>query len=132
MTIYSDLKAHTKAVIALALGDKTVAGDVNGNIIDQLGFDCGKIVIATGTVTAGTVVLKEIQESVNSEMSDATVIPADAINGDLTVLSTANAITEVGYINSKRYVRPVFTFSATPNLIVGAVIEKAGAEYLPA
>ena len=127
-----DIFHNTLAEIGLNIQTFASDTDTNGNIIDMQNFESGKVVLALGTLTAGDIAIKEIQESDASDMTGATVIPADRIFGAITALDTANTKTELGFHQAKRYIRPVFTTDNTATaLVAGAIVEKGEPHTAP-
>lgn len=129
-SIYFDLFHAVKSFLALNAGTLT-AGSVVGEIIDAKGYRAGKLNYALNAVgTSGTLVLAKIEESDNADMSSASDIPTERLLGTAGTLSTAKAISQVGFIPVKRYVRATFTAGGT-NAVGGAMVELGGAEYTP-
>ena len=121
-----------KTLASVALDSATIAtGDAAGNIIDTLGFESGKVVITIASVTAGTLDFKNIEESDDSGMSGATLIPADRLVGTPVQLAAANDITEQGYIAAKRFIRLNVTAAGATALVASAVSELGDPETAP-
>jgi len=129
-SIYFDLFHAVKSFVGLNNATLT-AGSVVGEIVDAKGYRAGKLSYVLNAVgTSGTLILAKIEESDNADMSSPSDIPAERLLGTAVSCETAKAISQVGFIPVKRYVRPTFTAGGT-NAVGGAMIELGGAEYTP-
>ena len=118
-----DLYNNVKGVIALV--PQAIASDTDtvGVIIDTLGYESVKLSLSTGAVTAGTVVIKEVNESDSSSMASETVIPAGRLTGTIATVSTANTINEIGIYPVKRYIRVEVTTASSADLVVAGLCD---------
>jgi hypothetical protein len=124
-----DLYNNVKTEIALKL--QTISSDTTtvGEIIDTQDFESGKIALLSGTITAGDIIIAEIQESDASDMAGETAIPSDRLIGSFTLLEAADddTVAEVGFVTIKRYVRITVTTANSANLVAGATVELGNA-----
>lgn len=99
-----DLNSNIDVVASLAPATRT-NGTANGAAADLQGFNSAVLVFQSGALTDGT-------HTPSVEASDDnvtfTAVPAAELSGALAALS-ANSVQRVGYIGSKRYLRPVIT-----------------------
>lgn len=103
-------------------------GTANGTGVDLANVGAVMVTFVVGTVTDGTHVPKLQDSADNSAWAD--VAAADQV-GTLGNLAT-NTNQEVGYIGSKRYVRPVITTTgATTGAVAGAVAVRANGRKQP-
>lgn len=126
-----DIMSKTKSYIALAPIVINSDTTTQTEIIDTKGFNSGKIIMATGVVTAGQIVISEINESDNAAMVGETVIPVERLYGNTlanTVLDASGTLTEIGFVTTKEYIRFEIVSSGTANLLATAVVELGDAE----
>lgn len=127
-----DLTNKTITKIALAPVSIATDTDTAGIIIDMDGAESGKLSLLTGIVTAGDVAIKDIQESADSGMSGATVIPDERlINKDTDAITTSNTVKQVGFIANYRYVQVTVTTDNSANLLAGVTIEQGDLNAAP-
>ncbi len=117
-----DLKSNIKAVQSLVPISRNAAG--NGLGVDTLGFNSASVLFASGAIggTASPTFTFEVQESADNSTFTA-VADAD-IRGIEPVVTTAGAVSQVGYIGNKRYIRAILkTVSGTsPTLDCAATV----------
>jgi len=107
-TIYNT----AKAVLSLAPAVRTTSA--NGTAVDLGPARSALLVVVAGTVTDGTHTVS-LEESANGSTGWAAVADADLQGTEPAVTSsTDERLYEVGYVGSKRYVRPVVTVTGTP------------------
>jgi len=121
--MHTDLYNITKSLVGLSIQTIATDTDTNGAIIDTQGFESGKVVLASGVITAGDITIKEIQEDSDITMASATVIPAERLIGTPAVMTASDSVSELGFVSTKRYVRVVFTTANSADLTVGANVE---------
>lgn len=119
--MHRDLRHNVEVKAALNIAAFASDADVNGIIIDTQGFESGMVVLRTGAVTDGDIVVKEIQESDASDMAGEEAIPAARLLDDFVALDGANGMTKVGFVCTKRYIRVVFTTDNSADLTAGAL-----------
>jgi hypothetical protein len=119
-----DLVNNTTTVVAVPAQAVSSDAPIVGVIIDLDGYEAGKFSLATGAVTTGDIALTSIEESADSGMSGSTLIPAERLIAlDTTAITTANTVTEGGFISNFRYVRLTVTSDNTASLLAGATCE---------
>jgi len=126
-----DLVNNSESKLALAPIVLNSDADTELAIIDILNYSSGKVVLKTGVVTTGDVIIKEIQESDDSGMSGETPIPIARLIGSLTLLDGSGEITELGFITTKRYIRVVITTANSANLLADCNVELANPDQAP-
>lgn len=101
-----DLHSNVKQEVALDSQDITTSTTTVGNIIDTRGFESLEYIIQSGVITDGTYTLI-LEQSDDSGLSGAEVVPADEVLGVLTGFDDAddNAAKRVGSIGKKRFQR---------------------------
>lgn len=104
-----DLKNTLALAISLACAARTTSA--NGTGVDLSGYNSALVVLNPGTVTDGTHTPKVQESDDNSTFTD--VASTDLI-GSLSALAS-NTIQTVGYIGTKRYIRPVITVTGSPS-----------------
>lgn len=100
-------------------------------IIDTRKYSSGKVILNLGVVTAGDIVITEIQESDDSGMSGETAIPTARLIGSLTTLDTTADKTELGFITTKRYIRVTATTANSANLLANCIVELSNPDQAP-
>lgn len=121
-----DMKNNIKVLNAFDI--QTVSSDTttNGDIIDLKGFEACTFVFQTGTVTDGDYTVL-IQEGDDSGLSDAAAVADSDLIGTEADASFAadtddNAVSKIGYIGDKRYVRfNVVSTNTSSGAVIGAV-----------
>lgn len=106
---------------------QTISSDTttNGEIIDTQGYDSVTFLFQTGTVTDGDYTVL-IQEGDEDDLSDAAAVAdADLTATEASVSFTAdtddNAVSKIGYLGNKRYVRfNVVSTNTSSGAVVGA------------
>ena len=116
---------YNNSLAKLALAPVSLSSDTTtqGIIIDTQGLESGKLFLSTGVVTAGDIIIAEINESDASDMAGETVIPAGRLRGTFTTLDGNNETNEVGFWCTKRYIRAEFTTANSANLLATAFVE---------
>ena len=117
----------SKLKILNALDIQTISSDTttNGEIIDLQNYDACLFVFQTGTLTDGDYTVL-IQEGDAANLSDAAAVAdSDLTATEASVSFTAdtddNAISKIGYLGTKRYVRfNVVSTSTSSGAVVGA------------
>lgn len=128
-----DLASSISAAITLAPAARTSAA--NGATVDLAGYSGATAVVASGTITDGTLYTFELQESDNG--SDWTAVAdSDLIGTEPAFGSTAddNVVKKVGYKGNKRYLRlslASVTGSPSTGGVFAAVILRSGARVGP-
>ncbi len=97
---------------------------VNGSSVDLRGYDSAKVQFNTGIITDGSW-LPSVDES--DDDSTWTAVAAADLNGTaLTALIATspevNQSQNVRYVGAKRYIRPVYTLTATALPTVGGFL----------
>lgn len=117
-----DLKSNLKPVQSLVPINRNAAA--NGSGVDTLGFNSASVLFSFGAIggTASPTFTFEVQESADNTTFTA-VADAD-LRGAEPVVTTANTISQVGYIGNKRYIRAILktVSGTTPTLDCGAAI----------
>lgn len=96
-------------------------------ILDRRGADSAALIINIGALAdADATFAVTLEHGDQANLSDAVAVPADQMNGSLTLasfdFSADNALRKIGYIGSKRYVRATITPSNNAgNAFVSAV-----------
>lgn len=107
----------------------------NGTGVDLKDYSAALVVIDAGT-TGGTTPSFTFQvEHSDDDSSYAAVADADLIGSEPVITgANDNAIYEIGYLGSKRYLRVAISAvsGTTPTLIVGAHIVRGKPRYSPA
>ena len=115
----------SNVITKVALAPQALSSDTAtaGVIIDTQGYESGVIELLTGAVTAGDIIITKIDEGDESNLSDATAIPAARLIGasDVAAIDAANTVNGLGFLATKRYVRGTFTTDNSANLLAGAV-----------
>lgn len=97
--------------------------DVTGTAVDRVGFRSAMVVLHTGVFTDGTFTpTLEHSDSVDSGFEP---VAASGLSGAFVAVTAANdqAIQEVGYLGSKRYLRLIMTETvASDGAFMSAVI----------
>lgn len=96
-------------------------------ILDRLGVESLALAIILGDLAdADATFAVTMEHGDASDLSDATAVPADQLNGTLALagfnFSNDNAIRKIGYTGGKRYVRATITpANNTGNFFVSAL-----------
>lgn len=98
-----DLKSSIKPVQSLVPISRTAAA--NGTGVDTIGFNSASVVFSGGAIggTATPTFTFELQES--DDNTTFTAVADIDKRGDEPVVTTANTVSQVGYIGNKRYIR---------------------------
>lgn len=121
-----DMYNNVKVLNAFDIQAISTDTTTNGDILDLKGFEACTFVFQTGTVTDGDYTVL-IQEGDESNLSDAAAVAdTDLIGTEAAASFTAdtddNAISKIGYIGDKRYVRfNVVSTSTSTGATVGAI-----------
>lgn len=127
-----DLASSISAAITLAPAARTSAA--NGSTVDLAGYSGATAVVASGTITDGTLYTFELQESDNG--SDWTAVADSDLIGTEPAFAAAddNVVKKVGYKGNKRYLRlslASVTGSPSTGGVFAAVILRSGARVGP-
>ncbi|MFF4417489.1 hypothetical protein ACFYY8_33610 [Streptosporangium sp. NPDC001559] len=121
-TVYNSVKV----VQVIAPGAQRTNGAVNGTAVDRLQagvwFRSAMIVVHSGAITDGTHTVT-VEESDNG--TDWTAVATADLQGAPPAIggSDDNKLWEIGYVGSKRYIRPVLTTAtATTGGYVDALV----------
>ena len=122
-----DLKSNIAVDVAVPVKAISAAGSVVGNIIDMSKFNSACFLLVTGNAyTDGTYTLK-VEEGDDAALADAAVVDSSKLICDdaAGVVAAANAISRVGYIGSKQYVRAtVVATGVTTGAVAGVLLVK--------
>ena len=113
-----DMQSKIDELVALNTQLINTDTTTNGNIIDTKDFESLEFVIQAGVVTAGDVT-PILQDGDDSGLSDVATVASDFRLGSLVTLDATNAITRVGYVGKKRYVRLSLLSANSANLTAG-------------
>ena len=119
-----DVFHNTLSAIAYAPVAVASAGDKAGLVVDMQNYESGKLVLMAGVVTAGSLIIKEILEGDETDVSDGVAIPAARLFGTIAALDTSATKNELGFHHAKRYVKATFTADTNCDLLASAFIEK--------
>lgn len=127
-----DLASNISPAITLSPAART--GATTGTGVDLTGYTGATAVVASGTVTDGTLYTFELQESADNSNWTA-VADADLIGTEPTFAAADdNVVKKVGYIGNKRYLRLSLasaTGSPSTGGVFAAVILRSGARVGP-
>lgn len=114
-----DLNSNVLALPTL-LPAAQIDATATGTGVDLRGFDSAAVLFVVGTVT-GTWT-PSLEES--DDDSTYTAVAADDLIGSLAAITTANdnAVQQVGYRGNARYIRALFTETATGTAFVAATV----------
>ncbi|MCG5220272.1 Bbp16 family capsid cement protein [Streptosporangium soli] len=106
--------------IATSLAPAARTATANGTGVDLAGYNAATVVIASGTITDGTLYTFQVEES--DDNSNFTAVADADLIGTEPALAAAddNVVREVGYKGIKRYVRVAIT-GATGSPSTGGV-----------
>jgi hypothetical protein len=110
-----DLKSNIKPVQSLVPATRTAAA--NGTGVDLTGFNAASVVFSNGAIGGTTPSFTfEVQES--DDNATFAAVAAKDLRGAAPVITSANQVTQVGYVGYKRYIRAVVKTVAgtTPTL----------------
>ncbi|MFM2345358.1 MAG: hypothetical protein RL654_111 [Pseudomonadota bacterium] len=92
---------------------------VNGTSVDTTNYGSAAVIFEMGALTDGTHT-PSVQDS--DDNTNFTTVSASGLIGALSNLA-ANTVQKVGYIGTKRYVRPVLTIAgATTGAVSSAIV----------
>ena len=129
--MHEDIISRTVSKIGLAPVVINTDTTTNSIIIDTQGYDSGKIILSSGVVTAGDIIISAINESADSGMSGATAIPTERLYGNTlagTAIDASATVVKIGFVAHYRYMRFVITSANSANLLVNANVELGHAE----
>ncbi len=117
-----DLKNDIKQLSAFDIQAITTDTTTVGNEIDTLGFESVTFILQAGTLTDGdyTILVQDSDVSGSGfvDVTDDFLIGTEAA----TQVSASNAITRIGYVGKKRYVKiSVVSANTTSGGTVGAI-----------
>ena len=116
-----DLKSNIKPVQSLVPATRNAAA--NGTGVDLTGFNAASVVFSNGAIGGTTPSFTfEMQES--DDNATFTAVAAKDLRGAAPVTTSANQVTQVGYVGYKRYIRAVVKTVAgtTPTLDCAAYV----------
>jgi len=103
-----DINFKLSALVALNLQTLAADGDVTGNSIDMNGaagdFEALEFVLSTGNYTDGDFSFAGLEHSDDDAIWEAVDDPDDIL-GDNTAISADNAVSHIGYVGKKQFVR---------------------------
>ncbi len=100
-----------------------------GTAIDVKGFNSAALIINTGAIAGAGAFQPKLQESVDN--TTFTDVAAGDLQGSIPTALAANAVLKIGYIGSKRYLRPVLTLASGTSIAAGAVFVLGDASNRP-
>ena len=131
-----DIKSQLQSNVAF-IEEVTSDTTTNGAIIDNADYDLGIMFIVQAVAYTDGTYNFAIEESDDSAMAGATVVPTDKIIGDITSLEIDAANTSgellgsVGVFSNKRYLRMnVVSTGVTTGATISAVVVQSG-EIVP-
>jgi hypothetical protein len=109
--MYRDIKDNIDAATAYVA--ITVSATGTGSNVDLNGYDSGMVVASFGTMATGGTLTPSLTESADG--TTFTAVGTGDLQGAFAAFTTgaASGLQRVGYIGSKRYVKPVLTFGGT-------------------
>jgi hypothetical protein len=114
------MRAAIRGTKSVSLNPGAKIATVTGTGVDLQGKYAAEVVFLVGTVTDGTHT-PSIEES--DDNSTFTAVVAAEISGSVAVLAS-NTVRVLGYLGSKRYIRPKSTVAgATTGAVYGAAIQ---------
>lgn len=134
-----DLASSIKVVNALTpiIGNNTTEG--TGLSVDTLGYEGAALAFhigISGDTLSGTVLITPSVEEADATGGPWTAVAAANLKGTLTVVDDPaedDVVQEVGYLGTKRWIRPLFTFTGTHTVgtPISAVAILGNARHLP-
>ena len=124
---------YHRIVPVQSLAPSATTATRNGTGVDLQEYESACLELSVGAWTDGTHTPKLQESSDNSTWTD--VAAGDQLGTFTAIAGTGqqNAEQIVGYIGSKRYIRPVVTVSgATTGVVLGARVIKGHARFNPA
>lgn len=123
-----DKQISVVSIVAPAAAKTTTTTPSSG--VDLAGFASATVVVHVGAITDGTHTLS-VEESDSASSGFATVA-AGQLSGTPGALS-ASSVVEVGYLGTKRYIRPVITVTGSPATggFYAATVVKSGPRTQP-
>ena len=104
--IYNNLKEVNSIAVA-ASG----TGTVNGTGVDTQGFSAANVAVIMGAAGVGTLTLQESDDNVSF-----TDVDADETLGTQGVALVQDGLVKLGYVGSKRYIRPQLSMTTGDDL----------------
>lgn len=129
----SEYDIHTELQADNALDATTIATDTatNGEIIDTALFDSLEFIPRTGDYTDGDYAFS-MEHGDDSGLADASAVTAEETIGVAAVLAEANAVTRVGYIGKKQFVRLITDSTNTSTgADLSAIAIQSNAHHMP-
>lgn len=134
----ASIDMHSTVFIANALNNQTIATDTTtqGAIIDTHGYESLEFVFKSGTITDGTYT-PLIEDSDDSGLSGSSAVSDTFLVGTEVgarfVAADDNAVTRLGYVGKKRYVRASLVSTGTTSGAtgMGAIAVLGHARYQP-
>ena len=128
---------HNNVKVEVALNTSAISTDTttNGNIIDMQGFGAIEFIIQSGTLTDGAYT-PLIEEDDAADLATATAVADSDLLGTEAAAAFAladdDAVTKIGYIGNKRYVRlSIVSASTSTGGTLSAVSVKSRASDAP-
>lgn len=126
-----DIKSNIKVFSGILPQSLTAAA--NGTGVDLQGYDKAAVVFHAGAIGGTTPSFTfAVQES--DDNTTFTDVAAADLQGTAPVVTTTNAgVTVVGYLGSKRYIRPIAktVTGTTPTLLASACVVASDAALSP-
>jgi len=109
-----DIKSVVNAAVALPAQKISAAGSVSGGLVDLSGYKSAMAVIFTGNDFADGSYAVSIQEGDAADGSDLAAVASDYLLADAAggVAAAKNAVSRVGYLGEKRYIKVTVAASA--------------------
>lgn len=125
-----DLYNNLSAATTLAPAVRTESA--NGTGVDLQGYEGALVIVQAGTVTDGTHTI-EVQESIDN--STFTAVSDGDLQGTEPAITSSNdeAVYEIGYRGTKRYIRAVVTVTGSPSTggVYGALVVRGNPRKYP-
>jgi len=110
---------YSGLAVKSALLPASLAATTSGLSVDLLGIRSAAIFVAVGAIVGAAAFSVKLQESTDgSTWND---VPAALQQSDAPAVLAQNYGYRLGYLGSKRYVRPVFTLASGTSATIGAV-----------
>lgn len=123
----SDIKNNIS--VASTIVPAAYTATTTGTGVDLAGYDAAAVVIVTGAVTSGDFSV-EVQES-DALASGYTAVANADLDGTEPATIAASAVTEIGYLGRKRYIRVVATDTAAADAVFGVHVVRANPRKRP-
>ena len=120
-----DIKSLLQPVVALTQQTINTDATTDGEKLDLQGFNGITFVLFTGTVTLGDVtplIQDSDDNSIFADVADVFLVGTEA--GAILEAGDDDAVSSIGYVGKKRYVRLSAVSDNSANMVVGAVALK--------